>query len=401
MRAMRRARTHRHSVVRALAAALLSAVPLAAAGSPAVAADSVELPVVRSTLAPDDPCAKASPRTARSEPWTVRALGLARASMISQGAGVTVAVVDTGVGTGIPGLSGRVSAVGGADEDCVGHGSFAAGLIAAARIDGVGPVGVAPGARILAVRGTDERGVATAELLADGIRAAADGGAGVIYVGSALATGKSVLTAAVAHATERDALVIAPAAPDALPVDRSASGGVVRAEPWYWPAAVPEVLSVTDYGPGGTRPANAPVVSAVDLAAPGDAVVSVGPKGPGHFLGSGASLAAAHVAGAAALVRAQHPDMTAAQVSRQLTVAAYPASPPRLDPYAAMTAVLTGARGTVPRPAPARVITRPSTAPRDRALIIAGVGTGLVLLTAAAAVVIPRGKARGWRPAGE
>ncbi len=215
----------------------------------------------------------------------------------------------------------------------------------------------------------------------------------------ALADGKAELTDAVGYASRKDALVVAPLAPDTLPKDR-ATGDLVPAEPWYWPAAAPGVLAVTDYGPDGGRPDNAPVVSGADLAAPGDSVVGLGPRGKGHFIGSGASLAAAHVAGAAALVRARHPEMSAAEVSRQLTEAAYPAAPPRLDPYAALTAVLAEKPGTMPRPAPAVVPAAVSTEPRQRAFVVAGVGTGVLLLVAALAVVVPRGRARGWRPAG-
>ncbi|MFE6281210.1 S8 family serine peptidase [Streptomyces sp. NPDC057877] len=380
----------------ARAAAALAALPLLLSGAPrAVAADGpVRLPVVRTELAADEECADASDRTARNEPWTRGALGLSRAWQHARGAGVTVAVVDTGVGTSVPALSGRVTAAGDADVDCVGHGSFAAGLIAAAPAEGVGAAGVAPQARILAVRGTDERGATTPGQLADGIRAAADGGARVIYVGRALPEGKKELTAAVAHATRRDALVVAPFAPDALP------GGPDAAAPrWYWPGAVPEVLSVRDYGPGGGRPADAPTALATDLAAPGDSVVSNGPEGSGHYLGSGASLAAAHVAGAAALVRARHPDLTAAEVSRRLTATAYPALPPRLDTYAALTTLLPDTVGATPRQPLAHLPPDPSTAPRERAVVIAAAGGGLVLLVAAGIAVIPRGRARGWRAA--
>lgn len=380
--------------------ASLVTVVVAAGVTPAHAADSVELPVVRAFLAPGERCAGASGRSAEAEPWTVRALGLPRAWGVEEGDGVTVAVVGTGVGADVEGLAGRVRALGDAAEDCVGHGSFAAGIIAGARLDGVGPAGVAPRARILAVRGTDARGAATPAGVAAGIRAAADAGAGVVYVGQALPTGKKELTAAVAHATARDALVVAPAAPDALVADRDEPSGYAPAAPWYWPAAAPGVVSVTDFGPDGGRPPNAPGVLGADLAAPGDAVVSTGPRGSGHYLGSGASLAAAQVAGAAALVRAQHPGMTAAETARQLTGAAYPASPPRLDPYAALTAVLDEGPGDVPVADPAQVAARAPEGPRYRALFVAGVCGGLVLLLAAVAAAVPRGRARRWRPAG-
>ncbi|MFE5238798.1 S8 family serine peptidase [Streptomyces sp. NPDC056627] len=383
------------AVLAALTAALTTIAP-----TTAVAADSVQLPVVRGSIAPGEPCVAASGRKAEAEPWSAGALGLARAWTLEEGDGVTVAVVDTGVGADVPALAGRVRALGGAGEDCVGHGSFAAGLIAGARIDGVGPAGVAPRAAILAVRGTDERGAPTPGRVAAGIRAAADEGAEVVYVGQALATGKKELTEAVAYAAARDALVVAPVAPDALAEDRDEPGGFAPAAPWYWPASAPGVVAVTDFGPDGGRPANAPGVRGADLAAPGDAVVGNGPEGAGHYLGSGASLAAAQVAGAAALVRAQHPGMTAAQAARQLTGAAYPASPPRLDPYAAMTAVLAGAPGAAPEAARARMPAPEPEGPRDRALLVAGICGGVVLLLAGAAAVLPRGRARGWRPAG-
>ncbi|MEU2084989.1 S8 family serine peptidase [Streptomyces albus] len=395
---MRRARSPHRPVGRAVAAALLAAVPLAAQTPPA-AADSVELPALAAVLEPDKPCARASDETAREETWTRQALGLDRSWSLADGHGVTVGVVDTGVGKDIPALQDRVTAVGSADTDCVGHGSFAAGLIAAAPGKGVGVAGAAPAARILAVRGTDKRGRPTAQRLADGIRAAVDGGAQVVYVGRAVPTGKEELTAAVEYATKRDALVVAPFAPDALPVDRT-TGETEEAAPWYWPAAAPGVLSVMDYGPDGTRPKNAPQTGGADLAAPGDAVVSVGPSGPGHYIGSGASLAAANVAGAAALVRSRHPGMTAAQVSRQLVTASYPALPPRVDPYGALTTVLTDKQASVPSAPPAKIPPEASPQPLNRALLIAGAGGMLVVLVAGAAVVIPRGRARGWRPAG-
>ncbi|WP_158791312.1 S8 family serine peptidase [Streptomyces sp. NRRL WC-3549] len=268
-----RVRSRRRPRASVVAASLLMTVTVSALGAVGAApatADSVGLPVVRSALAEDDPCASVSSEKARAEPWTLRALGASRARPLSQGSGTTVAVVDTGVAEAAPALKGRVTALGTAGEDCVGHGTFAAGLIAATPGDGGGPAGLAPQARILAVQGTDERGGTTAGQVADGIRRAADEGASVIYVAVALDSGKAELTGAVRYASRKDALVVAPVAPDALPRNTAP-------EPWYWPASAPDVLAVTDYGPDGGRPADAPVVSGADLAAPGDAVVSIGP----------------------------------------------------------------------------------------------------------------------------
>jgi membrane-anchored mycosin MYCP len=181
------------SVAAATIPVLCSALPGAAATmAGASSADDpgpVSLPVISSALAPGRPCTGTSPTQAHAQPWTVRALGLSRARQLTQGAGVTVAVVDTGVGADAPALAGRVTAAAHTGQDCVGHGSFAAGLIAAA-VDGTGGGGVAPQARILAVRVTDARGTTTPGKVANGIRTAVDHGAGVVYVGAALATGR-------------------------------------------------------------------------------------------------------------------------------------------------------------------------------------------------------------------
>ncbi|MEV5706446.1 S8 family serine peptidase [Actinoallomurus sp. NPDC052274] len=392
------------SVAAAMASLLVSAFPGAAAATayerpPGAAPGPVGLPVIPSALASGRSCTGASPTPAHAQPWTMSALGVARVRELSDGAGVTVGVVDTGVAANVPALAGRVTAVADAGQDCVGHGSFAAGLIAGRAEDATGG-GIAPEARILAVRGTGKNGVASPGTVAAGIRAAVDRGARVVYVGAALTEGRAELTAAVAYATREDAVVVAPAAPDAVPTTVGGTPSAPPARP-YFPAFIPQVVAVEDFGPDGSRPQEAPNVFAADLAAPGDAVVSIGPKGAGNYIGSGSSLAAAFVAGTAALVRAYQPRLTAAEVANRLVASAYPATKPVLDPYAAVAAVSSPAAA---RPTPAAAMRLPartaSHAARTRALVVASVGGGLVAIVAGAAVIVPLGRARGWRPAG-
>ncbi|WP_130797402.1 S8 family serine peptidase [Streptomyces otsuchiensis] len=380
------------AVLPALAMLTLVSVPAHAQDDP------VSLPPLVLRLADDAPCTGASETTVESRPWTWRALQLARSWELSTGEGVTVGVVSTGVGDELAALGGRVAAIGDAGEDCVGHGSFVAGLIAGTA-DGDAPVaGVAPDARVLAARGTDERGAPDADSLAEGIRGAVDGGASVVYVGLALRGESEEVAAAVEEAVEADVLVVAPAAPDVA--EEEAPRGEELPQQDYWPASMPQVLSVIDFGPQDARPEGAPLPLYADLAAPGGAVVGVGPQGGGHYLGSGSSLAAAHVAGAAALVRSYQPELDAGEVFRRLTASAYPDIVPRLDVVAALTTFLD-VPGTVPEPAPGVVPPAAPDEPAERALWAAGIGVAVALLVAALIAVVPRGKARGWRPAGE
>uniref|UniRef100_UPI0030C76966 S8 family serine peptidase n=1 Tax=Streptomyces lonarensis TaxID=700599 RepID=UPI0030C76966 len=281
--------------------------------------------------------------------------------------------------------------------DCVGHGSFAAGLIAGAA-EGDGAVaGVAPDAEVVAARGTAERGAPDAETAAAGVRAAVAGGASVLYLGVALRGEHEGLTQAVEEALAADVVVVAPAAPDVSPEQLPAGEELPPRD--YWPAAMPEVLSVLDFGPQDARADGAPLPLAADLAAPGGDVVGIGPAGQGHFLGTGPSLAAAHVAGAAVLVRAHTPELDRQEVVERLLNPAYPDVVPRLDVVASLTAFL-GEPVALPEPGPAVVPPPAPTGPATRALWTAGIGLAVVLVVGALIAVVPRGKARGWRPAG-
>jgi hypothetical protein len=108
------------------------------------------------------------------------------------------------------------------------------------------------------------------------------------------------------------------------------------ARPAY-PGAYPDVLAVAAIGPNGpaagsiTGPGGT-AAARVDVAAPGESVMSVGPGGDGHFTGSSAVFAAAFAGGAAALVRGYDPSLTAAQVSTRLETTAYRPSGRLPDP---------------------------------------------------------------------
>ncbi|AWW35828.1 S8 family serine peptidase [Streptomyces cadmiisoli] len=390
-----------------LAASLLLPASAAAQAAPlsrTPAADGQqgqELPGMPSALDPraeQAVCTPASRATAKKQDWSRHRLDLDRLRRHGTGAGVTVALIGSGVAPDAVGLSGRVTARGAAGDDCVGHGTFLAGLIAGTGGGSPRLAGVAPGARILALRGTDTRGAAGAALVTEALREATEAGADVIAVAVAVPRRDAALSRAVAEAQRSGAVVIAAATPD------PPRGGTDKIPSrTYWPAGEPGVLSVADMVPGGTRPKGSLPTDGIDLVAPGAAVVSGGPRGAGHYLGGGASAATAYAAGAAAVVRAAHPDEPATAVLRRLTGSAYPAYIPQLDPYAAVTTVLDDSTGSTGVDRAAGPVTVRDTSAGDRAtnraLLFVLLGTSAVLAVLWAAFALPRARARGWRPA--
>jgi subtilisin family serine protease len=141
----------------------------------------------------------------------------------------------------------------------------------------------------------------------------------------------------------------------------------------------------------------------VDLTAPGEAVMGPGPGGKGQFTASGPSYAAALVAGTAALVLGYRPDLGGEALVHRLRATASGAG--AVDPVAAVTAVLPeeqrGGASALPGIAsPSGVAMPPDPGPSAAgpAWLVSAGAFAVVLGVAGAAVVVPGGRRRGWRP---
>ncbi|MFD1152741.1 S8 family serine peptidase, partial [Saccharothrix hoggarensis] len=240
----------------------------------------------------------------RELPWAQQALNVRRAWPHSTGAGVLVAVVDTGVDRDHPqlGAAGKVERgqdfhlVGDlpGDFDCGSHGTAVASVVAADPVEGVGFHGVAPGARVLPVRVADrnldgDTGAVNAldpVVLARGIWYAADQGAKVINLSLAGQEDNRYVRDAVAHAVAMDAVVVA-AVGNRQPDDGSRLPS--------FPAGYDGVLGVGAIDIAGDRVAGSQVGDYVDLVAPGAAVAGATRAG-GHAYWQGTSFAAPFVA---------------------------------------------------------------------------------------------------------
>ena len=241
--------------------------------------------------------------------WGLTAIGAPSVWTISRGAGVTVAVIDSGSGPH-PDLDanldagrtmfGFIDSAGEIDVDVAGHGSHVAGIIAAVADNAIGGSGVAPQSRILPIRVLDSLGSGDSKDVSKAVRFAVDSGVRVINLSLGGSTESTSLTAAIQYAVDRNVLVVAAAgngAADSTPKWPGASDLTIAV------TAVDRYNSVTSFDQRGDY---------IDIAAPGSSILSTASND--YKIQSGTSMAAAFVSGAAALLFAAQPSITAAQV---------------------------------------------------------------------------------------
>ncbi len=301
----------------------------------------------------------------REDLWDIKKTRVPQAWDSARGAGVVVAVVDTGLDLTHPDIAGNVwtnageVANNGVDDDGngyvddvngwntvlhsneiydqPGHGSHVAGTIAAQDNNGVGTVGVAPDAKIMPVQVFSAREVADVFTLSQGLVYATQNGADVINNSWSMC---------------RDSCPSAPLVEDAVRAAHAAGAVVVFAAGNssadvrnFAPQNMPEVIVVSATTPNDTR-ASFSNFGVIDVAAPG----SGDPNDPGIYEGKygilslrsaqcvqtnaacapelgvgdqyarmgGTSMAAPQVSGAAALILSLHPEYSQEQVRQVL-----------------------------------------------------------------------------------
>jgi membrane-anchored mycosin MYCP len=344
------------------------------------------------------------------QPWPLRRLRPDVVWPLTRGAGIVVAVIDSGVSDIHPALAGQVlsghdlvnpSDVGHCDN--VGHGTIIAGIIAGRALPSSGFHGIAPDAKILPIRvlATAERSFDEADpsRIASAIRLATDSGAKVINL-SLTTVPVPELESAVAYAVARDVVLVAAAGND---------GGTQSGEPSY-PAAYDGVIAVAGVDEAGNHVSTSTTGDYVDVAAPGAQIAGPAPQGGGYaFLPEGGtSFATAYVSGVAALVRAYRPELKAADVAnRIIRTADRPADgwdrnvgAGVVNPYWAVVSV----PDDEDEPAPPGQVALPLLKPDPLATVRVAAGWATLIAVVVFALVLGgvsvwrRGKRRGWRP---
>lgn len=283
------------------------------------------------TLAVAFTCSMALPAEAaapspRSDEWWFRTWSVQeKVWPLTRGAGVTVALIDSGVNAKLPELAGAVlpgadTADGGTDgrvdTDDPGHGTALAAQIAGRGGGTTGYVGLAPEAKILPIHAS------TNGSIADGIKIAVDRGAKVVNIslGDASNMYKPVNCApeyapAIGYALQHDVIIVASAGNTGdeanLPED---------------PASCPGVLAVGAVTKQLRPWKKTQRQNYVTIAAPGADQGLVVKNGTYYRGNSGTSSAAALTSAAIALIRAKNPAMPAGTVIQRIFATARPTS---------------------------------------------------------------------------
>ena len=417
----------------------LGAAPPAGAINPPVI-DTTLLPAP-SPPAPPQPttqlaaCAEAPRAHAGPDANPLRRLDLEAAWKLSRGEGQRIAVIDTGVARHVRlanvEAAGDYVSAGDGTQDCDGHGTVVAGIISAAA-DPDDPshfAGIAPAATLLAIRQSTTKfgpadepgrgGFGDVDTMASAVRTAADLGATVINISSvACGTGPlddRRLGAALAYAVDVKDAVVVTAAGNTGGSGQCPSQSASREMTWesttvaVSPAWYDDYVLTVGSVDGSGAPSSFSLAGPwVDVAAPGENMVSLNPGGSGLVdalpaLGrsmplSGTSYAAPVVSGLAALIRARFPTLTARQVMQRIETTAH-GSHGGWDPVVGNgvvdpAAALAGEPQAAPPPATSKHDAEGTPAGRARTTAVVGAGVCAAVLAAAMAALSLVGRLR-------
>jgi len=256
------------------------------------------------------------------------------------GAGSTVAVLDTGIDLTHPDFAGRIGATrsflaGEPVRDTDGHGTHVASTVAGSGAASNGRFkGVAPAARLLIGKVCGGGGCPESAILA-GMQWAVSSGADVVNLslGGTDTEEEDPLEAAVNRLSASNGTLFVVAAGNdgghgAETVSSPASADAALAV-----GAVDAEDAVAEFSSRGPRVHDAAVKP--EIAAPGVRITAARSRfsgypqtEPGYTTLSGTSMATPHVAGAAAILAQRHPDWTGAQLKAALMAAAQPVPGP-------------------------------------------------------------------------
>jgi hypothetical protein len=308
---------------------------LAGAGTAAALGLLPALPAAAATAAPFD--------TVRdTQQWVFTMMNVQPAWQVTEGKGVTVAVIDSGVYPQESDLSGG-SVIAGPDltglhtspqnANWGQHGTWMASIIAGHGHDGGfdGIMGIAPEAKVLSIRVIPDKGdpgyqkyndepeSRIQDELADGIMTAVKDHAQVISMSIGYSAPSGVVRNAITYAYKHGTVLVASSGNSGG--NDTQHGKASGLSPVSFPAEYPGVLGVGAVTSDGTQASFSSGNLSVQVAAPGKGVPAQGRNGL-YYTVDGTSPACALVAGLAALLKSRYPGISPALVTEALTTTA-------------------------------------------------------------------------------
>jgi subtilisin family serine protease len=241
-------------------------------------------------------------KAAKTQPerinWAESLLGIPKVWSKTQGKGVKVAVLDTGIDSDHQDLAAAIDDyedfTGDGIEDANGHGTHCAGIVGA-RLNGVGFVGVAPKSRLLIGKVLNNNGSGSFTWIAEGIDWAVKKGAHIISLSLGGASSSNRLHQAVHMALAEGVFVICAAGNEGSLFQNSIG----------YPGRYGGVITVAAHDSNGNRSGFSSRGGEIDVMAPGERIWSTYKDG-GYAELSGTSMATPFIAGLAALVASKH-----------------------------------------------------------------------------------------------
>lgn len=230
--------------------------------------------------------------------WAAELLRLPLVWRESEGRGVRVAVLDTGIDADHPDLRDAIEEAadftGQGVEDRHGHGTHVAGIVAARR-DGRGFAGIAPQCRLLVAKVLNDAGAGTHAWIARGIDWAVERGADILSMSLGSGSHSPELFAAVHRALAAGRIVVCAAGND----------GALFTNGIGYPGRYGSVITVAAHDRYGQPTGFSSRGGEIDVMAPGERIWSTWKDG-GYAELSGTSMATPFVAGLCALILAKH-----------------------------------------------------------------------------------------------
>ena len=278
-----------------------------------------------------------------SQQWVFNMMNVQPAWQVTEGSGVTVALIDSGVDSNVSVLSGG-TVISGPDftglhtspqnPNWGSHGTWMASIIAGHGTDGGfdGVMGIAPEAKILSIRVIPDKGdpgyrayndepeQTIQDELAQGIMTAVKDHAQVISMSIGYSAPSGVVRNAITYAYQHGTVLVASSGNSGGNDTRHGNGSPGLA-PVSFPAEYPGVLGVGAVTIAGTQASFSSGNLSVRVAAPGKGVPAQGRNGS-YYTVDGTSPACALVAGVAALIKSRYPKISPALVTEALTATA-------------------------------------------------------------------------------